>query len=56
MNIHTGQGTAKIDLKNSIGSYLRNAGFHEEVITEIKEALEWKSEFEQYKKELGITA
>ena len=42
------------DLVYFIESHLRNAGFHEEIIAEIVEALEWKLEFNKYKEEIGI--
>ena len=54
MTIKSHSGTATIKLENTIGFYLRNAGFKEEVINEIVEALEWKSEFEKFKEERGI--
>ena len=54
MTIKSHSGTATIKLENTIGFYLRNAGFKEEVINEIVEALEWKSEFEKFKEEKGI--
>ena len=43
-----------VNLTNAIEYHLRNAGFYEEVIDEIVEALEWKSEINKYKEELGI--
>lgn len=55
MTIKSHSGIATIKLENTIGFYLRNAGFKEEVINEIVEALEWKSEFEKFKEERGIS-
>ena len=54
MEIKSQNGTATIHLEHTIGSHLRNAGFREEVIDEIVEALEIKSELTKYKKELGL--
>ena len=54
MEIKSQHGIATIHLENTIGSHLRNAGFREEVIDEIVEALELKSELTKYKEELGL--
>ena len=54
MELKSQHGTATIHLEHTIGSHLRNAGFREEVIDEIVEALEIKSELTKYKKELGL--
>lgn len=54
MKIQTELGTSLVDLPRSVESHLRNAGFVEEVIDEIVKALEWKEEFDNYKRELGI--
>lgn len=54
MEIKGQHGNATIHLEHTIGSHLRNAGFREEVIDEIVEALELKSEFTKYKEELGL--
>ena len=53
MMIQTNHGIARVNLPKTIGFHLRNAGFKEEVIGEIVEALEWKSEFEGFKEELA---
>ncbi len=45
---------AGVDLANTIEYHLRNAGFYEEVIDEIVDALQMKSEFNKYKEEIGI--
>lgn len=52
MMIQTHSGVATVNLPQTIGFHLRNAGFKEEVIGEIVEALKWKSEFEEFKEEL----
>lgn len=54
MKLQTGHGVASVDLQSTIEFHLRNAGFREEVIDEIVDALEWKSEFEKFKEELNI--
>ena len=41
-------------LVNTIEYHLRNAGFYEEVIDEIVDALELKLEFNKYKQDLDI--
>ena len=56
MEIKSQSGIATIHLEHTIGSHLRNAGFREEVIDEIVEALELKSELSKYKEELGLAA
>jgi hypothetical protein len=43
-----------VNLTNNIGHHLRNAGFYEDVIDEIVEALELKSEINKFKEEQGI--
>ncbi len=45
---------AGVDLTNTIEYHLRNAGFYEEVIDEIVDALQLKSEFNKYKEEISI--
>lgn len=54
MKMDSRPGLAGVNLTDTIGYHLRNAGFYEEVIDEIVEALEYKSEFDKYKKELGL--
>ena len=54
MQVSDERRPATINLEKTIEFHLRNAGFKEEVIDEIVEALEWKSEFNKYKEELGI--
>lgn len=44
----------RVHLTNNIEYHLRNAGFYEEVIDEIVDALELKSEIEKFKEEKGI--
>jgi len=54
MKIQTGLGTSNVDLPRAVESHLRNAGFVDNVIDEIVKALEWKEEFDNYRRELGI--
>ena len=54
MEIKSQSGIATIHLEHTIGSHLRNAGFREEVIDEIVDALELKLEFNKYKQDLDI--
>ncbi len=54
MKMESRPRVASVNLTNNIGYHLRNAGFYEEVIDEIVEALELKSEINKFKEEKGI--